>query len=174
MSVDVPAIYVLAPDHVGLTLQQQAALYWYQSKPSNLQSELLMGTDDQPAPVLSLNKPQAAEAGMVKIDLLKHDVYLEKGGVALVVEPKNRSRDVLATGFNLRTNLDARLSTRLVQKNRCKTLQLLAGFGIWYDALATFSQMIEVTPDDRPLRAWRATLLDQVDLTEAASFDQIH
>ena len=59
-------------------------------------------------------------------------------------------------------------------KNRTRENEIhLQGFG-WYDALATFSQMIEVTPDDRPLRAWRATLLDQVDLTEAASFDQIH
>ena len=43
--------------------------------------------------------------------------------------------------------------------------------GLWYDAIATISEMIEKTPDDRKLRKQRASLLQQVGLWEVARYD---
>jgi len=50
--------------------------------------------------------------------------------------------------------------------------RLLAGEGIWYDAIALYSELIEAQPGDRKLRAARAALLEQVGLKEVADFDR--
>jgi len=50
--------------------------------------------------------------------------------------------------------------------------QAYAQAGIWYDAFESVSNAIEAHPDDPSLRAQRASLLQQVGLSEAATADK--
>lgn len=173
----VPSIYVLAPDHVGLTLQEQPDLFWYQSEPSDIQFELSMTVDGKAEPVLEVSKPRATAAGIVRLDLRAHGVHLQKDveykwSVALIVDPKNPSRSLIASGYIRRMSPSAGISARLLRPNQQKVVQALAEFGIWYDALAQVSDMIDASPDSNELREWRSSLLAQVQLDEPAQFDR--
>jgi hypothetical protein len=172
-----PQLMVLAPDHVGLTLREQPDLFWYQSKPSKAEFQLTMIAAGIVRPVLRVKKPEAAGSGIMRIDLEKNDVRLRKDvryqwSVALVVDAKNRSKDIVASGFLKRTTPNTRLSSRLLENNKGKLIQVYADSGIWYDAIETVSDMIDDEPKNKKYREWRAELLDQVGLSDPATFDR--
>src|SRR5947209_3884672 len=51
---DVPALAVLSPDHVGLTVQEQPSIFWYLSKPVKSRLVITLIKDGDSDPVLEL------------------------------------------------------------------------------------------------------------------------
>jgi hypothetical protein len=51
---------------------------------------------------------------------------------------------------------------------------LYAEAGLWYDALAATSDLIDAAPHDVGLRQRRAALLEQVELPDIAAEDRRH
>jgi hypothetical protein len=60
------------------------------------------------------------------------------------------------------------LSARLKSVESGRAPFIYAEEGYWYDALWEISRMIEASPKDADLRQQRASLLEQVGLSEAA------
>ncbi|HEX2719391.1 MAG TPA: DUF928 domain-containing protein, partial [Candidatus Deferrimicrobium sp.] len=60
------------------------------------------------------------------------------------------------------------LSARLTSAVSGRAPFIYAEEGFWYDALESISRMIEASPKDADLRQQRASLLEQVGLSEAA------
>jgi hypothetical protein len=85
--------------------------------------------------------------------------------VAIVFDPVQRSRDVIATGLIQYV----RPSPAPVRTDDEASAQLNARNGYWYDALADLSRDIDRWPNRRALRA---DLLEQVGLTQPAAFDR--
>lgn len=172
-----PSVAVLAPDHVGLTLDEQPDLYWFISGPSPVRIELTLIDGKSPAPMKEVVLKGAESAGIHRFSLREHGVRLVAGtdyewSVAVVPDADARSADILSGGAVRRVAPDPALAAKLRGLAGTPRAAVLAEAGIWYDALAALGKQVDANPMDRATRRARADLLDQVGLKEAAAFER--
>ena len=91
--------------------------------------------------------------------------------MAIVTDPENRSKDMVAKGIIKRIKPPADLAATSEKADDLERAEAYAQAGIWYDALDAISNAIEAHPDDASLREQRASLLKQVGLSQAAALD---
>lgn len=168
---------VLAPDHLGLTVQDEITLYWYLSGPAPAPVELTFTEARATYPILEVRLPAPAGPGFQRFRLADHGIRLVPGVsyrwfVAIVLDDERRSRDILAGGMIERVAPPAELGDRGRQAPAAELPSLYAGLGLWYDAMSAVSALIETAPDDAGLREQRAALLESVDLQEVAAADR--
>lgn len=168
------ALDVLAPGEVGLTTQDQPSLFWFQSKPANARFELTLLQDNKIKPLVDVKVERAAKAGIQRLRLNDQNVKLVPGVeyqwvVALITDPDNRSKDLVASGVIKRIEPSADLKEKLGKADPGSLPAVYAEAGIWYDALSVLSDQIDAHPDDQALRQTRADLLRQVGLKKAAT-----
>ena len=161
---------VLAPDHAGLTVSAQPTLYWFVSQRIETDAELTIVDDTSVDPLLELKLTPPIEPGIHALSLQEHGIQLAPNVpyqwfVAVVVDPSQRSYDVIAGGEIERVAQPSDLANQL-------TPQAYAEAGIWYDALDGLSTQIGNSPNDTGLRQQRAALLDQVGLPGAAAYER--
>ena len=171
-----PMLSVLAPDHTGLTTQEQPSLYWYLSKPTTYPVELTIIDDQTIQPLLEKRIGGPIQPGVQRVRLADYSLRLSPGvlyrwSVALVVDADNRSRDILAGGFIQRIALPEVLPAKLARAGMAQTPHIYAEAGLWYDALTAISDLIDTSPNAPALRQQRAALLEQVGLSEIAEHD---
>jgi hypothetical protein len=171
-----PSIEVLAPDHTGLTLSAQPTLYWFLSRPSRHPIEITLIEERVIDPVLELTL-EPTSAGIQALPLARHGLSLKPGVeyqwvVALVLDPAQRSRDILASALIRRVQAEAVLKGGLESAAPEERLRLYAEAGIWYDLIDTLSEAIAARPDDAELRGRRAMLLEQAGLLETTAFER--
>ena len=168
------ALDVLAPESAGLTTAASPTIYWFLSDTVQESVEIAItdtrSIQDAAKPVLDIQIPGPVQPGVHAVDLSKHGVTLIPGVeyqwfVAVVVDPAQRSKDVLAGGAIIRTE-DAALGAGAADATA------LAEAGIWYDAVDDLSRRIESNPGDGESRALRAALLEQVGLEDGAAYDR--
>ena len=164
---------VLAPDEVGITTQEQPSLFWYQSKPANAKFELTLLQDNKVKPLVQFEIDRSSKAGIQRLKLSEHGAKLEVGVeyqwvIALVTDPDNRSKDLVASGVIKRIDPTGDLKEKVSSASPASLPGVYAEGGIWYDALAVLSDQIDAHPDDQALRQTRADLLRQVGLKTAA------
>ena len=169
----VPVLSVLAPAHTGLTVREQPDLYWFASDVVTNPVELTLTLEKGDAPLLEKPLPVPVKAGMQRVRLSDYGVKLIPGerytwSIALVLDPKRRSKDVIAVGAIERVE---RADMNLAAAPTTDAFYRLAADGLWYDAVMAISELIDTTPTDMALRKQRADLLDQVDLPEVGNFD---
>lgn len=174
-------LFVLAPDHTGLTVQEQPSLYWYLSQSTTYPIEFTIIEDQQMQVKPLLEKPLhlPAQSGVQRIRLADYNVHLSLGvqyrwSVVLIVDPDNRSKDIFAEGIIKRVEADEALRAKLEQTRRADPSHLpyvYAQQGLWYDAVTAISDSIDATPHDATLRQQRAALLRQIGLGDVADYD---
>jgi hypothetical protein len=162
---------VLAPDHTGLTISEQPSLYWFISKPATFPVELTILDPQGTEPILRTSIALPVQAGVHRLRLTDYGVRLAVGVpyrwyVAVVPDADRRSKDILAGGALERVALPEALGAKLAQADNTTAPFVYAEAGIWYDALAAISDLIEVAPNDRTLHRQRAALVEQVGLPE--------
>lgn len=167
---EVFVLSVLAPDHSGLTTQEQPALYWYISNPTSLPVEFTVMDPETAEPVLETRLPSPAHAGIQAIRLTEHGVRLAPDAVyrwyiAIVPDAGRRSRDILAGGTIQRVQPSADLIAKLGGVRPEALPSIYAEAGLWYDALAAMSDLIDGAPSDAGLQQKRAALISQVGLS---------
>ena len=126
-------------------------------------------------PLLEKPLPVPLKAGIQRVRLSDYGVKLITGerynwSIALVLDPKRRSKDIIAMGAIERVE---RAGINLAATPTTDTFYRFAADGLWYDAVMVISELIESAPNDMALRKQRVELLDQVDLPEVGSFDLI-
>ena len=168
---------VLAPDHAGFTVSAQPTLYWFVSKRIDSDAELTIVDDTSVDPLLELKLKPPIEPGIHALSLAEHNVQLKpdvayQWFVAVVVDPSQRSYDVVAGGEIKRVAQPSELAKQIQSVGAQGAPRAYAEAGIWYDALDGLSAQISQRPDDASLRQQRAALLDQVGLAEAAKYDR--
>ena len=171
-----PAVSVLAPDHVGLTVSEQPALYWYISKPTAVRVEVTLIDSDGTRPLVEAAVKTDAP-GIHRLDLAQHGVRLKpeveyQWSVSLVPNPDERSNDTISSGVVKRIAPPRELATQLGAAGKDAQAAAYAQQGIWYDALGALSDQIAARPGDRRLRAQRARILEQAGLSDAAAFER--
>jgi hypothetical protein len=178
-----PNIYVLAPKNLALTTQAQPALFWYQTAQANAGFELTLTEPKKPEPLLSLKGAAKQDAGTHSVSLARNKVTLNPNvtyqwSVALVPDPKNRSKDLVATGYVKRVEAPAELAAKVEKAQPVDRAALYAEAGYWYDALQSISTAIADSTKSKDAKAvaelkrLRASLLDQGSLKEAAAADR--
>jgi hypothetical protein len=175
--VKVPSVYVLAPNHTGLTASAQPSLFWYQTGPASTRLELTLIEPGKPKPILRAAIDKAGAAGIHRLSLRSQNVNLEPGklykwSVALIPDPANRSQEVIALGTIERTPPSTELASELANAQGLERAALCASKGLWYDALEAVTNQIDATPNDKSVRLQRARLLDDAGLKEAAASDR--
>lgn len=169
---------VLAPkDHTGLTAQAQPVLYWYLSQETRHPVEVILTDRQSIKPLLALRLNPPLQPGMQRVRLADHNIHLVPGvlykwSVSLVRDDAQRSHDVRTVGTIERTELPNELRRQLVQANTRTAARLYATAGLWYDAIAALSELIDARPQDTTVRQQRATVLEQEGLTAAAAYDR--
>lgn len=169
-------LFLLAPDHVGLTVQEQPTLYWYLSKLTHYPIEVTIIEDQAIYPILEKRISPPVQPGIQRVRLTDYDVRLSPHVeywwfVAVVPDPDHRSKDILAGGLIKRIEISESLQAKLAQADREENLQIYAEAGVWYDAMMAISDLIEAIPNDTFPRKQRAALLEQVGLSEIAEYD---
>lgn len=173
-----PRLDVIAPEtHVGQAATDQPTLYWFVSKPVTLPMQLTLVTDVAPKPVLEVNVPASGKAGMLSLNLADYKVKLVPNAeyewsIAVVVDPKQRSNDLVSTGVVKLVPPPADIAQKLASAPAAARAAVYAENGYWYDAFDALSQAIQRNPADKRLHEQRAALLDQVALKEAAAYER--
>lgn len=172
-----PALHVLAPDHIALTVQQQPVFQWYLSKPAQVRFEFALVNEYSIEPILEHDFGTVHSHGIQQLDLADTDVVLEPGvpyqwSVALIPDEQSRSGDLVASGMIERIAVSKELAARLKDTSDYEQAMTYAEAGIWYDALAILSKLIAESPADVTLRTQRAALLEQVGLPAAGLLDE--
>jgi uncharacterized protein DUF928 len=162
---------VLAPDHTGLTTQDQPSLYWFISSRTSAPVELTIMDPSAMQPLLEVSTPAPILPGFHQFRLADHGVRLASGVayrwfVAVVPDSARRSKDILAGGAIARVESPPDLTAKLAKASAADRPALYAEAGIWYDALMAISELIENEPGNAALRSQRASLLAQVGLRE--------
>jgi hypothetical protein len=168
---------VLAPEHPGLTVSAQPRLYWYLSETVDVAAELTVVDRRSADPLLELTVAAPIQRGIHALDLERQGVRLEPGVryewyVALVVDPQQRSSDIVAGGEIELVSPAADLERNLAGAGEDSRPAVYAGAGIWYDAIDAVSLLVARNPGDSARREQRAALLDQVGLEQAAAYDR--
>jgi hypothetical protein len=174
---DLPTLAALAPDHVGLTAQAQPSLFWYLSSTTTSPIEVVIMNPQQTAPLFVKRFHPPFTPGIQRVRLAEYDVSLATGVpyqwfIALIPEPTQRSKDIVARGDIERAKPPEALQTRLAQAREGEAPALYAEAGLWYDALTALADLIEATPQETQFRQQRAALLKQVGLKEVAAHDK--
>ena len=176
VKTDLPLLAALAPDHIGLTVQEQPTLYWYLAEAVANRIELTLIDEKTVQPLLERTFDSPTVPGVQRVRLADYGVHLQMGVpyqwfVALGTDPTRRSPYNIAGAAIERIELTATLQAQLAQTNATEAAATYAAAGLWYDALRVLSDLIEAAPGDPLLRQQRAALLEQVGLTDIAKED---
>jgi Domain of Unknown Function (DUF928) len=161
----------LVPDDSGLTMSEQPALYWFISNATTLPVEVAISDPRATQPVLETRLPSPVQPGVHRIKLADHGVRLAPGvayrwSVSVISDVNRRSRDILAGGVIERVDAPTGLRQKLAVTPSDELPFIYAEAGLWYDALHSISDLIELRPNDAQLRKQRSALLTQVGLPE--------
>lgn len=171
----IPTVYVLAPDHVGLTISAQPVLNWYLSETGSMQFEFLLIDEEGIDPLLELAlDSNKLKPGIQTINLSDHNVMLKPGvkytwSVIMVSDQQNRSNDIVISGQIERQTLEPSIQKRLSKASPKENAFIFAQEGYWYDAVNSLSKLIENNPDNKLFKQQRSELFKQVGLLEPAN-----
>jgi hypothetical protein len=171
---DMFVLSALVPEDSGLTVSEQPVLYWYISNTTTLPVEVAISDPRATQPLLETRLPSPVQPGLHRIKLADHGVRLAPGiayrwSVTVISDANRRSRDILAGGVIERVEPPAGLREKLAERDRDEYPFVYAQAGLWYDALDSISQLIDVRPNDAQLRKQRSALLTQVGLPEVGN-----
>ena len=92
--------------------------------------------------------------------------------VALVVDPKRRARDIVASSFIKRVKSNGPAKPRAAEPDLDVQALEAASKGYWYDAVSTLCRRIEQKGPQSPQRLQLAALVAQAGLDEVAAHER--
>jgi hypothetical protein len=178
MNKSVPVISLLAPEHVGLTLQEQPVLYWFTPTKQDraFSFEFTLIGDNAETPIVETKLPSPAQAGLQRIKLSDYKVKLSPGeryfwSVSLVVDAEERSANVVAKGAIERVEREKLEHPLAANFSEGEAASHYAEAGVWYDAIMAITDRIQANPASKELRDQRAAFLEQIGLSDVARND---
>jgi Domain of Unknown Function (DUF928) len=147
-----PRIEPLAPEeHTGLSANPAPDLYFYASGPVYWPTRFTISEPMQPAPVIDAAITPPRSAGIYVLHVADYHVRLRPGviytwSVAAIIDPKARSRDLVATASLMLGTPDPAVAAAVRAAPPVQRADLFAQAGFWYDAV---SAAAEAAPSDR-------------------------
>ena len=170
-------LFALVPNHLGLTLQEQPILYWYLSKPTTHRLVLTVNDERLVKPILETTLTTEPKRGIHSTRLQDYNIRLEldteyRWFVELAVDADYPSKNIVAGGRIQRIIAPEELLHRLRNAEPQQKTAIYSEAGLWYDALASISDLIDKSHDGTQYREGRKALLEQVDLMEVAKAEE--
>lgn len=164
---------VITPDHTAFTIRDQPQFYWFLGRLTTYPIELTIIEDQAIYPVLEVRISSPELPGIQRIRLADYGIHLQQGLVykwfiALLPDTNCRSKDILAWGAVKYIKISDELNAKLSHLDKAITPNLYAAAGIWYDAFAEISDLIETSTNNVKLKQRRDALLEQIGLPEIA------
>lgn len=161
-----PPLTALAPDHTGLTISAQPALYYFLPTGSDVRVALRVASDPKAQPLLEKDFAPPDKSGIQRLDLKALGVTL-KPGVEYRWTVSNARTS--STGMIRRVEPWGDLARKLngVPSGRSR-YTLLAREGVWYDALDEVSRAAGQGAAGAIAGRHRAALLEQIGLDSIA------
>ena len=159
---------VLAPEAVGLSATNQPSLFWYVSPNQNVRLELTIAEQDAIDPMLEQELSAGGEHAIGMLDLSKTAVHLQPNveyqwSVSVVVDPAERSKDVMASGRVQFVPPPKALEDSTRGLSAEERAAAWAKSGYWYDALHAVATTAQAEPS---ATAAMGSLLEQVGLQD--------
>lgn len=176
-SSDIPLMWALVPDHVGLSTEAQPRLVWYLSKATASPLEFTIIDETGVTPIIEKRLASPVEPGIHIIRLADYDLRLEKGKtyqwfVSLITDSEHRSTDIIAGGMIQVGDVPVSLGEHVRKAKPVDATRLWAQAGFWYDAMGVISTNIQTNPSDSEMHNLRALLLEEVGLDAPAQVDR--
>ena len=157
----------LAPDHTGLTISPQPALYYFLPASSGVRVAVRLASEPNAQPLLDKDFAPPAKTGIQRLELKALGVMLAPG-----VEYRWTVSDARtsSTGMIRRVDPPADLARKLngMPSGRSR-YTLLAREGVWYDALDEVSRAAD---SGGVAGRHRAALLEQIGLKDIAQHER--
>ena len=158
----------LAPDHTGLTISAQPALYYFLPANSGVRVAVRLANEPNAQPLLDKDFAPPAKTGIQRLELKALGVTLSPGVEYRWTVSDSRTS---STGMIRRIEPSQDLARKLngVPSGRSR-YTLLAREGVWYDALDEVSRAAD-SAGPVPGRH-RAALLEQIGLKDIAQHER--
>jgi Domain of Unknown Function (DUF928) len=172
-AVPLPTIELLAPEeHAGLTANATPTVCLFVSQAVTWPIHFTISAPAQANPLVEVNLPAPRRAGISAIRTADYRVRLEPGviytwSVSVILDPKARSHDIVASASLLRTAADPSMENALRGATGNQRTVLLAQAGLWYDAVAAAADFQAF--DRHPALD---ALMKEVGLVEPATYDR--
>jgi uncharacterized protein DUF928 len=172
----------IVPDHVGYTLKRSPVIYYFISKPTSLPTRFTLRDPRTAHPVVDVLLKSPSHSGLWPIRFADYDIVLDPGVqyrwfVSIIQDFDSLSKDIVAGGVIECCSEDLLF---IWDARRCdkETVHAYARSGIWYDAFACVTELIEVSPEDQELRRMRNELLGihllEVSFMQKSSLSPFH
>ena len=168
---------LLVPEQTAFAASADPMLYWHASAAADQPVMLTLNDVSNGELLLEVELGERVRAGINDVDLGEFGIRLQPGReydwwIAVVSDPTAHSSDLAAGAVVRRIEPDAALAAKLAGADGATRVHRLAEAGLWYDALAAASELIEARPDEPAYRELRAALLDGAELPELAAADR--
>jgi len=158
----------LAPDHTGLTLSAQPALYYFLPASSGVRVALRLADNPNAQPLLEKDFAPPAKTGIQRLDLKALGVTLLPGiEYRWTVSDARTSSTGMIRRIEAPQDLARKLNGVPAGRNR---YTLLAREGVWYDALDEVSRAADSA--NATAGRHRAALLEQIGLKDIAQHER--
>lgn len=172
-----PYLAVLVPNHTGLTLNNQPSLFWYISEPVKVRVEITLINESSVEPILEIVLDESNKQGVRRLNLSDHGIRLKPNVeyqwfVSIVPDTEQRSKDISATGMITQVESSLPFKEKMAKSEGIEKPAVYAQEGLWYDALASLSELIDANPRDKAFLEERIALLEQVGLKTVAEHER--
>jgi len=174
--IGAPHLEVLAPDHIGLTLQDQPSFFWSTSKAIDGKVDLAISAVASDRVVFTTSVSGPTAPGIYAFALAGTAARLEPGAVyrwsvSTTIPGEDQPSTIAVSGLVKRV-LPGQVKLAKFSSDANAAAIAYARAGLWYDAVAALSEGLQQMPTDARLHRSRAALLNQVGLASVADFDR--
>jgi len=166
----------LAPEQTGFTTKKQPILSWYFSDPWKGKMIVKINICRQKKPLFVTEIDGPGTEGIYHVNLSEYDVSLEENIdyewlIAIITDPDEPSADIYTTATIRYVEPENSLLKELDSTDKKQHYRIYAKHGYWYNAIDQLSTLIDSSPEIDVVKKIRADLLKQVNLPNAAAYD---
>ncbi|MDH3503805.1 MAG: DUF928 domain-containing protein [Nitrospirota bacterium] len=169
---------VLSPNHIGLTMFEQPALFWYIAQPTSQSVDVLITDEGNTQMLLDIRMLPPVQPGIHKIELKDYGIRLQANTTyqwKIILQGRLPGENHTTSGWIMRVSPPANVAklTHLPSIN-ATPVEPLVEAGLWYDAIWALSERLHTDPTDMLSLTQRANLFEQVGLLPPAQQDRQH
>lgn len=169
---------VLSPDHIGLTMFEQPALFWFIAQLTSQPVDVMITDEGNTQRLLDVRMLPPIRPGIHKVELKDYGIRLQPNMTyqwKIILRGNTPGEDHTTSGWIMRIAPPAQVAA-LIHLPSITSIspRPLVEAGLWYDAIWTLSERIQSQPTDTTSLTQRADLFEQVGLLRPAQQDRAH